>query len=166
MQTPFIQLRKSVLNFVGSDILIAICILLLGLVLLYNSLSNRSESIIFILLCALILICTAIFSIVFIYKFYKNEQVHALDLLQKKSNRIVWCYYTRMHIMPFGIGLFIRCRFFIYTLNGDAYTLRAGEKSIQTMISHLKHLHPGITIGYSINNEQLFKADPHLLRND
>lgn len=166
MQTPFIQLRKSVLKFVGIDTLIAICILLVGSVLLCNSLRNKTDSIIFILLCALILICTAIFSIVFIYKFYKNEQMHALELLQNKSNRIVWCYYSRMHLMPFGIGLFNRCRFFIYTLNGDAYTLRAGERSIQTMISHLKHLHPGITIGYSINNEQLFKADPHLLRND
>lgn len=84
--------------------------------------------------------------------------------LERNGQSIVWVYYMKVETMPYGIRIMDMTTLFFMLDNGEKHTLRANEKRILKIMNSLRDALPHATFGYSTQKEQLYRANPDLLR--
>lgn len=156
-------LMRSMRFYIVADICIASIICICGGGLLASGLLNTEY---FFITAGIIVLLAGIFSIVQTLRFFVQEELLAYRIVTLDNARVVWLYYSKLSLMPFGVGLFNRCKMYVCTIDGKIFTLRAGEQQIKNCIAEATTENTAITSGYSVDREQLFKADPRLLRKD
>ena len=95
---------------------------------------------------------------------YKIEKNINYQLINYYPERIVWVYCHISQIMPFGIYLYKRCRMYICDINGNSTTIMVDSKNANQLMDYLQSRLKGATFGHSIQKEQLYRANPLLLK--
>lgn len=149
-----------------TDILISIVICACGFLLLNSGWNAQSSPAYFPMFAGAILLFTGVMSAIQAVRYYLNEELMAYNILLLDKERIVWLYYSKLNLMPYGVGIFNRCHFFVCTIDGKIFTLKANEADIKKIMQHAVEENPNIVTGYTVEKEQLFRIDPRLLKND
>lgn len=95
---------------------------------------------------------------------FKIENNKAYQQVVYQPHKVVWIYYQVTQIMPFGILVFKKYRLFINTENGETYDISLNASDIHPLFAYLKSQCPEATFGHNVANEQLFRANPLLLK--
>lgn len=98
------------------------------------------------------------------YNNIRKEYKEVTRLLETEKNRIVWVYTFETEVMPYGFSMFKKIDF--------CFAQEDGRIEMLTFLADLKYLFlrllkeelPHATFGHSIENEQLYKVDPEILR--
>ncbi len=160
------MLLRSMRQYFITDILISIVICICGFFLLFSGLNAQPTPTYFPMFAGGLLMFTGLMSANQTVRYYLNEELMAYRILLLDTDRIVWLYYSKLNLMPYGVGVLNRCHFFVCTIDGKIYTLKASEASIKKNMQQATKENPDIVTGYSVDREQLFKVDPRLLKND
>lgn len=91
----------------------------------------------------------------------KHEIAHTI---RRNPERVVWVYYYRLESMPYGIRVARMCTLYLQLQNGRKLGLQASEHRITAIMDALRDRLPHATFGYSKEKEQLYRANPDLLR--
>lgn len=86
------------------------------------------------------------------------------QMLEKSPGSLVWVYYLRIDIQPFGVHVRQTTTLFFWTNEHSHLALRATEKESIAIMNALRACAPHASFGYSLQKEQLYRADPALLR--
>jgi len=92
-----------------------------------------------------------------------SEKKYSVSYAIHHSHEVVWVYSYLVIYRPFGIRFFSNALIYFHFINGKSTTLRVPEKELNLAMKHLNTIFPNATFGYSIDKEQLFKANPALL---
>lgn len=95
---------------------------------------------------------------------FKIENNKVYQQVVYQPHKVVWIYYQVTQIMPFGILLFKKYRLFVNTDSGNTLDLSMTSADIHNLFSYLKSQCPEATFGHNVLNEQLFRANPLLLK--
>ena len=149
------HLLKAAMGFVS---------LLGGTLLLY--LHQQSEVFnVFMFSGAMILsICGAILLPYGIYHFLHVRNSTLIKVLKQDPDDVVWIYHYIMIQKPWGVQIRKSCLLYFHLLNGDHFTISIPAKKAENLMDDLKPHLPLTTFGHSVEKEQLYKADPLLLR--
>ncbi|MBI1191913.1 MAG: hypothetical protein GC205_01880 [Bacteroidetes bacterium] len=85
-------------------------------------------------------------------------------LLSTQANRLVWVYYLKVDIQPFGVHVRQTTTLFFWLDNHSNVVLRATEAESIAIMNAIRSSLPHASFGYSLQKEQLYRADPALLR--
>lgn len=158
------ELLKVVATMVKRQNIIKMCFglafLLLGTTLLLF-LKPPIHSVVKVIIAILIL-----GSISLIYNYVKKRKIERnkeFRILKYHLKEIVWVHHHITQVMPFGIHLFERYNLYIYLLNGKSYQLIGTKEEVLFLMHRIPSLAHQASFGYSIEKEQLFKANPALL---
>jgi hypothetical protein len=80
--------------------------------------------------------------------------------------QIVWVYSFININMPFGVEMFRLVTIWVHYRDGSQQHLRIGHAHLLECMTHLETKLPQATFGYSIKNEQLYRANPELLERE
>jgi uncharacterized membrane protein YidH (DUF202 family) len=95
------------------------------------------------------------------YDITKNELI---DVLKKNPQRIVWVYYLKVETMPYGIRVLDMTTLYFMCNDHEKLSLRTTEKQILEIMDKLQDRLPHATFGHNQEKEQLYRANPNLLR--
>lgn len=159
-------LLLSMRRYLIADILVSVCIGVCGALLFFNGLNAIPAPVYFSIVTGALLLLIGLISAFQTVRYFLKGSMMAYRILELDTGRIVWLYYSKLNLMPYGVGVLNRCHFFVCTLDGAVFTLKASEVCIKDAMQHALEENPGIVTGYSVDREQLFRIDPHLLKND
>jgi hypothetical protein len=92
------------------------------------------------------------------------RQEDLLRLLVQTPEQVVWIYYYKVETMPFGVRVNQMITLYFWTLDRKHSEIRMSEgEAVQIMNGLRGHL-PWATFGYSPEKEQLYRANPALLK--
>ncbi|GEM_PF-1032082 len=86
------------------------------------------------------------------------------QLLTKRPENLVWIYYLKVDIQPFGVHVRQTTTLFFWTEKQSHIALRATEEESIAIMNALRNSLSHTSFGYSLQKEQLYRADPGLLR--
>jgi hypothetical protein len=86
--------------------------------------------------------------------------------LQHEKHQIVWVYSFISINMPFGVQLFRLVTIWLHYRDGSQQYLRIEYKYLKECMQCLQNELPHATFGYSVKNEQLYRANPVLLERE
>ncbi len=92
-----------------------------------------------------------------------SEKKYSASYAIHHCHEVVWIYSYLVIYRPFGIRFFSNALIYFHFINGKSTTLRVPEKELNLAMKQLNTIFPNATFGYSIDKEQLFKANPALL---
>jgi hypothetical protein len=87
-----------------------------------------------------------------------------VNLLVKHPERLVWVYYLNVQIQPFGVHVRRVSTLYFWMDNHEHLSLRAAEQECVSLMNALRNSLDHCCFGYSLQKEQLYRADPALLR--
>lgn len=96
----------------------------------------------------------------------KTSRNQLIKILQNNPKKVVWYYAYIVENMPFGVRVLQMSTIFIFFVDGKHTTLRVSKKETSRVMQALSELLPHATKGYSVEREQLFKANPRMLYKD
>ncbi|MGB1247736.1 MAG: hypothetical protein ACPG4Z_02540 [Chitinophagales bacterium] len=102
------------------------------------------------------------FSLFLYYQAHEGESP-VLDTLKHKPKSIVWVYHHCLVSMPFGVKTFERTTLYIYTLDKQYHTQLIKNDSAEKLLVTLEKELPQATFGFSVEKEQLYRANPAML---
>lgn len=110
-----------------------------------------------------LILLLAVYHLIQYYNIKKEYQT-ITRRLEKEKEDLVWVYTFESEVMPYGVVMFRK----IYFCFGDA----RGKIEMLTFLSDLKFLFlrllkeelPHATFGHTTEKEQLYKANPEMLR--
>lgn len=85
-------------------------------------------------------------------------------LLTKHPERLVWVYYLNIQIQPFGVHVRQICTLYFWLDDHKHLSLRTQEEDCVAIMNALRDSLDHCCYGYSLKKEQLYRADPALLR--
>lgn len=86
--------------------------------------------------------------------------------LRYERHQIVWVYSFINVNMPFGVHLFKLVTIWLHYRDGSQQHLRIEHKYLADCMQCLENELPHATFGYSVKNEQLYRANPVLLERE
>ena len=95
---------------------------------------------------------------------YDVTKDDVFKLLQLHPESIVWVYYYKVETMPYGIRISHMSTLYLCTTDNIKNDLRTSEKQSIHIMNALRPLLPHASFGYSQQKEQLFLANPDLLK--
>ena len=118
-----------------------------------------------LLIGALILTLTgAVLASRSIYILLKVKRLSIVSVLEQRSEEIIWIYPYFANHQPFGILVRKTSLLYFYLLSGEHYTIELPEKELKKFKESLKPFLPHVVFGYTLEREQLYRADPYLLK--
>jgi hypothetical protein len=87
-----------------------------------------------------------------------------LSLLTKSPEQIVWVYYYKVETMPFGIRVKQMITLYFWQMDRKHSEIRLSEREALQIMNGLRSHLPWATFGYSPEKEQLYRANPAMLR--
>lgn len=92
------------------------------------------------------------------------QREELLRVLEREPDRVVWYYYVKLDMMPFGVKVFERCTMHVRLSAGERLRVFGSKRDILKVMDQLSEIIPHATMGYSLESEQLYRASPDLLR--
>lgn len=136
--------------------------LCLAAILIYGFYTDEQNRIVTILLAGGALLGIGMSGIELLnYEVRKSE---LYKLLHEAPEHIVWVYYYKVESLPYGIKVGQMSTLFFKTSDGNSHELRCSESKSLLIMDALRTTLPHCTFGYSAQKDQLFRADPNLLR--
>jgi len=86
--------------------------------------------------------------------------------LRSERHQIVWVYSFVSINMPFGVELFKLVTIWLHYRDGSQQHLRIREAHLTECMEHLQNQLRHATFGYSVQKEQLYRANPALLERE
>jgi len=86
--------------------------------------------------------------------------------LEEEPQDVVWVYHYITVNMPWGIELFRIITLHIHLADGSKHAVFVKNDRLKELLGALQSLLPHATFGYSAEREQLFRANPELLRKE
>jgi hypothetical protein len=87
-----------------------------------------------------------------------------VKVLKREPERVVWVYYYRSELMPYGIRMYQLCILYFCLEDRSKIAVRGTEASILKLMDALRSDLPSASFGHSADKEQWYLADPELLR--
>lgn len=84
--------------------------------------------------------------------------------LREAPGDIVWVYRVEKEVMPFGVMVFKKAHYCLGLSNGDSLIFPLMEEIVHPFYREMSTYLPHATFGHSVDNEQLFRVDPEMLR--
>lgn len=98
------------------------------------------------------------------YRYHRYEQHPLYRLIAKSSNQVVWVYHEVVRSMPFGIKTLDRTIVHFKQVDGTEETLFIPGKRSIPFLREIEPHFQSATFGYSLKKEQLYRANPLLLK--
>ncbi len=96
----------------------------------------------------------------------RNKNYSCKLALEQKPKSIVWVYSVKTQRLPFGISVSDEILLYFKTVNKKEFSIKVKEKELSEIMAFLNGLLPQATFGYSLDKDQWYEADPHLLLKD
>lgn len=84
--------------------------------------------------------------------------------LTESPEKVVWIYHEVLISMPFGIKTMSRATIFLNLDDGGYDFFQIPPEKAESLLEHLRGVFPDATFGHSVEKEQLYRANPNLLR--
>ena len=107
-----------------------------------------------------------LYAFIYAYRSLNPAKLLILRTLQNKPKDIVWSHQYILQNMPFGIEVFKVCDVYLYTRHGHRDCIRVKMEQLKEIQEALEKDLPHATFGYSVEREQLFRANPDMLYRD
>lgn len=97
----------------------------------------------------------------------RHHQVDAhplFRLIAGPGQDVVWVYHEIVRSMPFGVKTWDRTIVHFKKLDGSEETLFVTGATVRPFLEEIEPLFPHATFGHSVEKEQLYRANPLLLK--
>lgn len=84
--------------------------------------------------------------------------------LTKRPSRVVWVYHEVVISMPFGVKTMSRATIYLNLDDSGYEFFQVKPKKAEEMMNYLRNIFTYASYGHSVEKEQLFRANPELLR--
>lgn len=84
--------------------------------------------------------------------------------LTEQPEKVVWIYHEVLISMPFGIKTLTRATVYLNLDDGKYDFFQIPPEKAEQFLDHLRQVFPDATFGHSVEKEQLYRANPNLLR--
>lgn len=91
----------------------------------------------------------------------KNSKAYKL---YNSPEQVVWIYHSIVISMPFGVKTFSRGTVYLNTMDGKYDFIQASPKDCEELMNFFRMRFTSSTFGHSTEKEQLYRANPELLR--
>lgn len=117
-------------------------------------------------LLAFAAIIIGLYAIIHAIRIQNPDKNRILHSLKERPQNIVWIYSYITVNMPFGIQLFRTCTMYVNFVDGKQSDLKVDPNRYDEINQLLQDDLPHATFGYTVQREQLYRADPKLLYKD
>lgn len=148
----------------GSAVLFAIFMAVLVLANLLHPLPNAVYRTTMVL--AAFLIISSLYLLILAATISHPQKHPVIRHLREEKHQIVWVYSFVSINMPFGVHLFKLVTIWLHYRDGSQQIVRIGHKHLKQCMKCLENELPHATFGYSVKNEQLYRANPELLERE
>lgn len=107
-----------------------------------------------------------LYAIIYAYRSINPNRLSILRMLKEQPNDIVWSHQYILQNMPFGVEVFKVCDIYLYTRHRDKDCIRIKMEKLEEIQQALERDLPHATFGYSVEKEQLYRANPNMLYKD
>lgn len=84
--------------------------------------------------------------------------------LTKRPDQVVWIYHEVVVSMPFGFKTMSRATIYLNLEDGGYEFFQVKPKKAEEMMNYLRNIFTTASYGHSVEKEQLYRANPELLR--
>ena len=107
-----------------------------------------------------------LYACIYAFRSLKPSKLLILHTLQEKPKDIVWSHQYILQNMPFGVEVFKVCDIYLYTRHGQKDCIRVKLEKLDEIQQALERDLPHATFGYTVQREQLYRANPDMLYKD
>lgn len=125
----------------------------------------RKPMISLLLLCAFLFI-SGLYLLVLAATLLHPTKHPIIKHLRHDKYQIVWVYSFININMPFGVEMFRLVTIWLHYRDGSQQYLRIAYAHLPECMAHLETKLPHATFGYSVEKEQLYRANPELLERE
>ncbi len=159
-------IHKALKQNRNGKLIVSVVLILAGLLFIFYMphFSNRSFYFVRIIGSLSTLSGTALLMLSLIHFDVRKNKL--LLLLNKHPEDVVWIYYNKVQMIPFGVKIRDRCTLFFNLRNREKHLINISEDEVQRLVKYLNRKVPRATFGFSREKEQLYLANPDLLINN
>lgn len=146
------------------SLLLAISVLgAIALWLQSNFSANAAKALI---LCLVFVFIVSLYLLVLAATLLHPAKHPVIEHLRRQKHQIVWVYSFININMPFGVEMFRLVTVWLHYRDGSQQYLRISHAYLSECMAHLETHLPHATFGYSVQKEQLYRANPVFLERD
>lgn len=162
--TAFVTLRKLLVQQRNRRFVIGVLLIIAGVtwILRLEDLTNLATAVLAGIAMIIVSVGAAAMGNAIVNFDVQREEL--LRVLEREPDRVVWFYYVKLDMMPFGVKVFERCTMHVRLSAGEGLRVFGSKQDILKTMDQLSEILPHATMGYSLESEQLYRASPNLLR--
>ena len=162
--TAFVTLRKLLVQQRNRRFVIGVLLIIAGVtwILRLEDLTNMATAVLAGIAMIIVSVGAAAMGNAIVNFDVQREEL--LRVLEREPDRVVWFYYVKLDMMPFGVKVFERCTMHVRLSAGEGLRVFGSKQDILKTMDQLSEILPHATMGYSLESEQLYRASPNLLR--
>ncbi|MGB1206154.1 MAG: hypothetical protein ACPG5B_10940 [Chitinophagales bacterium] len=162
---PIMQIIAALKKDRNQQIVIGSSLLFISAIIVVQSTPFLpSKALLLAILLCMLLAFTGFYFLLHAILRYDIQRNHLLKLLLAEPDKVVWVYYKKIELLPFGIKFIEYCRLHIHLLNRECILLPLSEKEIKELMPFLRQQLKSATFGYTTQNRQLYDIAPSLLQ--